>query len=72
MHRRCKDELMKLSAYLKKKDQKEFCKLVGIERHTLERYLAGRVPAPEIMPAIYRVTNGKVQPNDFYTLEKRS
>jgi hypothetical protein len=35
-------------------------------RMMVHRYLKGRVPTPEIMARIISLTEGYVQPNDFY------
>ncbi len=61
---------MKLQAYLtsKKETPNAFATRIGVPPHTVYRYLAGRVPRPDIMGAVYKATKGKVQPNDFYEL----
>ncbi len=61
---------MKLQAYLvqKKEAPNAFAIRIGVPPHTVYRYLAGRVPRPDIMCAVYKATGGKVQPNDFYEL----
>ncbi len=61
---------MKLQAYLtsKKEAPNAFAGRIGVPPHTVYRYLAGRVPRPDIMGAVYKATGGKVQPNDFYEL----
>jgi transcriptional regulator with XRE-family HTH domain len=43
---------------------------VGVSVQTIHRYLNGdRMPRREVMERIACVTGGKVQPNDFFTLE---
>jgi predicted transcriptional regulator len=61
---------MKLLEYLttKKETPNAFAIRLGVPAHTIYRYLAGRVPRPDIMSAVYKATGGKVQPNDFYEL----
>ncbi len=62
---------MKLDTYLKKKKltAHDFAQQIGVADFTLQRYLAGRVPTPEIVVSIYKTTEGKVAPNDFYNLK---
>lgn len=38
---------------------------LGVARYTVDRYLCGRVPTPEMMRRIYVVTGGRVTPNDL-------
>lgn len=47
----------------------DFAKKLGVANFTVQRYLLGRVPAPDVLAAIVRVTKGNVQPNDFYNLK---
>jgi transcriptional regulator with XRE-family HTH domain len=69
---------MKLAAWLKQNDltQKEFCELANrsnerFSYHALSKWCAGqRIPRPKEMGIIVNLTNGDVQPNDFYALEK--
>jgi transcriptional regulator with XRE-family HTH domain len=43
---------------------------VGVSVQAVHRYLNGeRMPRREVMERIAFVTAGKVQPNDFFTLE---
>jgi len=47
----------------------EFSKMSGLKIDTINKYKMGiRIPHSEAMKTIYRVTEGKVQPNDFYEL----
>ncbi len=42
---------------------------IGVNECSVTRYLTGsRIPSPDVMVSIYRVTKGKVAPNDFYQL----
>jgi predicted transcriptional regulator len=61
---------MKLLAYLnqRKESPNAFAIRIGVPAHTIYRYLAGRVPRPDIMTTIYAATKGDVEPNDFYAL----
>lgn len=61
---------MKLEAYLqlKKETPNAFAVRIGVPAHTIYRYIAGRVPRPDIVAAVYKATGGKVQPNDLYEL----
>lgn len=70
MHLWCNGVRMKLLAYLTKKKESPnaFATRIGVPPHTVYRYLAGRVPRPDIMSTVYKATNGNVQPNDFYEL----
>ena len=46
---------------------------VGVTKISLSRYERGeRIPAREIMQKIAAVTDGAVQPNDFYSDETES
>jgi len=44
-----------------------FAKKIGVKNgRTVQRYVEGvRYPRPHLLATIARVTNGKVQPNDF-------
>lgn len=63
---------MKLLDYLTKKKESPnaFSTRIGVPPHTVYRYLAGRVPRPDIMEAIFKASKGTVQPNDFYEMPK--
>lgn len=63
-------EQMKLLDYLstKRESANAFAIRIGVPPHTIYRYLAGRVPRPDLMATVYKATSGKVQPNDFYEL----
>jgi transcriptional regulator with XRE-family HTH domain len=44
-----------------------FAKLIGVSVQSVHRYANGeRIPRPEVMERIKRVTKGAVLPNDFY------
>jgi transcriptional regulator with XRE-family HTH domain len=60
---------MKLAQYLKDNEVKvtDFAEKVGVTATALQRYIDGeRRPKAEVLEAIHRETNGKVQPNDFF------
>jgi len=71
---------MKLAAWLKQHDltQREFCEIANrssekFSYHALSKWCAGqRIPRPKEMSIIVNLTNGDVQPNDFYAFEKPS
>jgi DNA-binding transcriptional regulator YdaS (Cro superfamily) len=47
----------------------KFSERTGLLPDTINKYKMGiRIPKPEAMEVIYRVTEGQVQPNDFYGL----
>jgi transcriptional regulator with XRE-family HTH domain len=47
-----------------------FADSIGVSVQAVHRYLNGeRMPRREVMERIASVTCGKVQPNDFFTLE---
>lgn len=46
----------------------ELAERLGCHRTTVVRYELRRVPDPEMMRKIVLVTDGAVQPNDFYDL----
>ena len=59
---------MELRAYLKAKTLSEaaFADLIGVKQSAVNRYCRGdRVPKPDVMREIMRVTKGKVTANDF-------
>jgi transcriptional regulator with XRE-family HTH domain len=63
---------MKLRDYIDKHNLTltDFAVQIGVGYYTLQRYLNGtRYPGPCEFAAIYKVTHGKVQPNDFYDLK---
>jgi transcriptional regulator with XRE-family HTH domain len=63
---------MKLKDYIDKHDLSltDFAAKIGVGYYTLQRYVAGtRFPGPAEFAAIYKATNGTVQPNDFYDLK---
>ncbi len=65
---------MKLLEYIKENSLQlaSFARRLGIARYTLYRYIKeNRLPPPKTMAAIFSVTKGMVQPNDFYDLKKR-
>lgn len=46
-------------------------KKLGVESWTIARYANGdRLPEPGFMLKIHRLTNGAVEPNDFYNLAR--
>lgn len=64
---------MKLKDWLKAKEipVRVFQRRIGVRSaNTVYRYLRDeQIPAPEIMAAIVRETDGQVTANDFYGLE---
>jgi hypothetical protein len=64
---------MKLKDYLVEAEitYDEFAKQIGAANAgVIAKYVARkRVPRPHFMAAIAKVTEGKVQPNDFFTNE---
>jgi len=72
---------MKLKEYLKfeKHTQKSFINLIEmatgnkIPQSTLAKWITGvRIPRKNDMIIIYKVTEGEVQPNDFYEIKNES
>lgn len=61
---------MTLETYLSNtgKTPAEFAKTIGVYEFSVRRYLKGRVPTPEVMAKIIRVTNGDVTANDFFKI----
>lgn len=61
---------MQLREYL---DRREitipvFAERIGVSVQAVHRYVTGeRTPRPEVMKRIAAVTQGDVEPNDFYT-----
>lgn len=59
----------KIKIYIKKQQitVKEFASTIGVRRETIYKYINNsRTPSPKTMRKIVEVTNGKIQPNDFY------
>jgi transcriptional regulator with XRE-family HTH domain len=59
---------MKLADYIARKrmTQEAFADLVGVSQVSIARYIRGhRIPRPEVIQKIHRVTNGRVTANDF-------
>jgi len=59
---------MKLQLYIEKTNltKSQFAELANIKAPSLSRWLNGsRTPSPEMMLKIYKITKGKVTPNDF-------
>ena len=63
---------MKLKDYIEKNglSVQKFADSIGVDRTTVLRYFYGRKPNEDTMLKIYKITNGKIQPNDFYSLPK--
>jgi transcriptional regulator with XRE-family HTH domain len=60
---------MKLINFLKsnKTSREDFALLIGVNTMALDRYLSGeRIPRQTTMAKIVSITQGCVQPNDFY------
>jgi transcriptional regulator with XRE-family HTH domain len=48
----------------------EFAGILDVTVQAVHRYINGeRIPKREVMDRIIRITAGRVQPNDFFTLE---
>lgn len=65
----------KLDSWLEQNPEKAkgFHRRINVSKQALSRYRGrgdDRIPKPEPMAAIFRETNGEVQPNDFYKLPK--
>lgn len=62
---------MKLKQFLKDNDISipAFAESIGLAAFSVERYIKGRLPQPDVMASIYKATKGAVQPNDFYVLD---
>ena len=53
--------------------RKKLADNLGISEASLSRYLSGdRIPKPEIMRKIIEVTNGIVNPQSFYSVNKNN
>lgn len=60
-----------LKAYLSQRQISiaQFGVRVGVNnRSTMQRYVEGRLPPPDVMAAIVRETKGEIMPNDFYPI----
>jgi transcriptional regulator with XRE-family HTH domain len=59
---------MTLDTYLKRHGitQREFAERIGCEQPTITRFIAGRIPSPDLMRKIADETSGEVTPNDFF------
>jgi hypothetical protein len=71
---------MKLQAYLKNNkhtqmsfiDQIEMAKGIRIPQGTLAKWiLESRMPRKKEMIILYEITNGQVEPNDFYGIKTK-
>ena len=63
---------MKLKEYLiiTKQSIEDFSHKLGLSYAAVRLYVnAGRVPTPKVMRRIVDITNGAVQPNDFFADE---
>jgi transcriptional regulator with XRE-family HTH domain len=66
---------MRLYDYIKKQKitVESFANDIGVSQPTIRRYIKRlRIPSPNIMVKIFIVTNGLVQPNDFFDLPDNS
>ena len=65
---------MNLRQYLEKRKESAavFARRIGTSRQAVHNYMAGRVPAPDLVTAIQDATEGAVQPNDWYPRRKSS
>ncbi len=65
---------MKLKLWLTQSNIKraDFAAEIGTTTTAIGRYLNGdRKPTAEVFTSIFRVTGGKVTPNDFYELTEK-
>lgn len=64
---------MTLDRYLKltRTSANDFAWRLGVSSQAVSRYVAGRVPRPEVMQRIYWLTEGAVTPNDFFELRQQ-
>jgi hypothetical protein len=61
--------VMNLRSYLQKSNQSgaEFSRKIGVSTEAVRRYQDGtRIPGRVVMAAIVKVSDGDVQPNDFF------
>lgn len=59
--------LLKEFLKIKKISIEDFAREMGLSYAAVRQYTnAGRVPKPKVMRQIINVTNGAVQPNDFF------
>jgi hypothetical protein len=66
---------MTLGEYLKREKigSKIFADRLGTSAEAVRLYAAGRrIPRPDIMAKIGRLTDGAVQPNDFFAASKQA
>lgn len=66
---------MNLRPYLEERKMSvaEFARAIDVSVAALHRYLVGdRIPRQEILERIANITNGAVQPNDFFHFSKPS
>ena len=64
--------MLKLSTWLARKNLsgRAFGRMLGLASPTVQKYCAGRVPQPEVVAGIFRVTAGEVEPNDLYRIDE--
>lgn len=67
--------IMKLETYLEQNNlkQKQFGDMIGKDKVYVHRVVKkNAIPSPADMAIIVAVTNGDVQPNDFYDMSDRA
>tara|TARA_R110000744_G_scaffold37828_1_gene86458 strand:+ start:277 stop:492 length:216 start_codon:yes stop_codon:yes gene_type:complete len=63
---------MQLKSYLRENSltSQAFADQLSVTRGSIERYKSGdRIPRPHILISIFKLTQGKVTPNDFIAVE---
>lgn len=65
---------MKLKAWRKRErySQARIGEMIGVTDMAVSRYERGQSPNSAVMRRIVKLTNGEVQPNDFYDLPEVS
>lgn len=49
-----------------KTDPKAFAQAIGVTRRTVDYYIAGRIPEPDIIVRIKEATDGQITANDLH------
>ena len=62
--------MIKLSDWLTRKNlsQRQLGRALGLSSGIVAKYCAGRRPQPEVAAQIFHLTQGQVEPNDFYDI----
>jgi hypothetical protein len=61
---------MELRPWIREHDltNSDFARLIRCRPQVVHKWIGGSIPDPKYMRRIYRMTRGKVSPNDFYKL----